>query len=242
MKVMPRTARRIACAILTLTTALPSLAGVFSVTPVRLYLTPRDRAVALTVTNEGDSEVVLQADINSWAQKSDGTDELVLTEDLILAPPILKLAPKARQVVRLALLKPADPARQLTYRLVVREVPEAAQLPPGVQVPLALALSMPVFVTPPAAKRQVDCSTSRGDAQTVALSCRNTGTAYAQVREAVIKRGDQVLARFEGGNYILPGAVKTVALKGEQPITAGEAQLAVTFDDGQSITQALTLP
>src|SRR5665647_2543281 len=65
-------------------------AGVFSVTPVRLYMTPRDRAIAVTLTNEGDSAVVLQADINSWSQKPDGTDELVLTEDLILAPPIIK--------------------------------------------------------------------------------------------------------------------------------------------------------
>ena len=64
-------------------------AGVFSVTPVRLYMAPRDRAVAVTLRNEGDTPVVLQADINVWSQKPDGTDELVLTDDLILAPPII---------------------------------------------------------------------------------------------------------------------------------------------------------
>src|SRR5659263_82986 len=201
-------------------------AGVFSVTPVRLYMTPRDRAIAVTLTNEGDTAIVLQADINSWSQKPDGSDELVLTEDLILAPPIIKLASKTRQVVRLALLKPADASRQLTYRMIIREVPEA--LPStGIQVPIALALSMPVFITPPAAKRQMDCSTSPADATAVNLRCSNTGTAYAQIREATIKRGEQTLARFEGGSYILPGASKTVSLKGEKAVTAGEAQLVV---------------
>ncbi len=216
-------------------------AGVFSVTPVRLYMTPRDRAIAVTLTNEADTAVVLQADINTWRQKPDGTDELVLTEDLILAPPIIKLAPKARQVVRLALLKPADASQQLTYRMIIREVPEA--LPDtGIQVPIALALSMPVFITPPAAKRQVACTTSRADAKALSLRCSNTGTAYAQIREAAVMRGDQALARFEGGSYILPGASKTVSLKGENAVPAGAAQLVITFDDGQNLTTSITLP
>jgi fimbrial chaperone protein len=216
-------------------------AGVFSVTPVRLYMTPRDRAIAVTLSNEADTEVVLQADINTWTQKPDGTDELVLTEDLILAPPIIKLAPKARQVVRLALLKPADASRQLTYRMIIREVPEAVPAT-GIQVPIALALSMPVFITPPVAKRQVSCTNQLADAKTLNLQCSNTGTAYAQIREATVTRGTQVLARFEGGNYILPGARKTVGLKAEQALTKGDAQLVVTFDDGQSLTTSITLP
>lgn len=215
-------------------------AGVFSVTPVRLYMLPRDRAIAVTLTNEADTEVVLQADINTWSQKPDGTDELVLTEDLILAPPIIKLAPKARQVVRLALLKPADASRQLTYRMIIREVPEARPAS-GIQVPIALALSLPVFITPAVAKRQVDCTTQHPDTKTVNLQCSNTGTAYAQIREAVVTRGNQALAKFEGGSYILPGASKTVSLKGEQ-VTPGEAKLVVTFDDGQSQTTNITLP
>ena len=66
-----------------------ALAGAFTVTPVRIYMTPRDRAVALTITNEGDSELVIQADINVWSQDGQGRDRLELTEDLILAPPIV---------------------------------------------------------------------------------------------------------------------------------------------------------
>jgi fimbrial chaperone protein len=242
MKSRLRPAATTLCGLLVAAASLPAVAGVFSVTPVRLYLNPRDRAIAVTVTNEGDTAVVLQADLNLWTQKPDGTDELVLTEDLILAPPILKLAPKAKQVVRLALLKPADPTRQTTYRMIIREVPEAQNSPDRVQLPIALALSMPVFVTPPNVRRAVDCSLQQVEPAGASVQCRNTGNAYAQVREASVRRGAQVLARFEGGHYILPGAAKSIALKSEQTLSPGAAELAVTFDDGQSIAQPITLP
>lgn len=223
--------------------AAPAQAGVFSVTPVRIYMTPRDRAVAVTITNEGDSEVVLQADLNTWSQKPDGTDEQVPTEDLILSPPIIKLAPNARQVVRLALLKPADASRQLIYRMIMREVPEAvASRDKTIQVPIALALSMPVFITPPPAKRDVSCQAERGAAQALNVSCTNNGTAYAQVREILVKRGAQVLAKFEGGTYILPGARQVMGAKAEQAIAPGAAQLNVSFDDGKSQTFDVALP
>ena len=218
-------------------------AGVFSVMPVRIYMTPRDRAVAITLTNEGNTEVALQADISVWNQKPDGTDELVLTEDLILSPPIIRLAPNARQVVRLALLKPADASRQLTYRLVVREVPEAVAPKEGqVQVPISLALSMPVFITPPVAKREVVCEAVRKDAASLQARCRNTGTAYAQVRDANLKRGTETLATFEGGTYILPGALKTLDLKATGSVGGGPAQLVVVFDDGKNQAFDVSLP
>lgn len=222
--------------------APPALAGVFSVTPVRIYMTPRDRAVAVTLTNEGDTAIALQADLHSWKQAADGTDELVLTEDLVLSPPIIKLAPRARQVVRLALARPADSAQQLTYRLIVREVPEVtAPKDQTVAVPIALALSMPVFVTPPPARRQLACEVERAGTA-VHTACRNSGSAYAQVRQVTLARGSAQLAQFEGGVYVLPGARKTVTLQGDAAIAAGDATLSVVFDDGKSETFNVKVP
>ena len=102
----------------------PVNAGVFSVTPVRIYMTPKDRAVAVTITNEGDEELVMQADLYLWKQKPDGQDDLTLTEDLFLSPPIIKWS-KSRQVVRLARLNVIKSSDQLSYRIIVREIPEA---------------------------------------------------------------------------------------------------------------------
>jgi len=223
----------------------PAAAGVFSVTPVRIYMTPRDRAVAVTITNQGDTPVVLQADLNQWTQKADGTDELTPTEDLILAPPIVKLGPKARQVVRLARLRPPDAVHQLTYRMILREIPEAVAPKDKVQVSIALALSMPVFITPPPAKPLIACGAKPAQNGELEVSCANSGSAYAQVREILVKQGERLLGRFDGGVYILPSARKVIPIKVDRPggptAPYGALQLAVSFDDGRTQTFGLKL-
>jgi fimbrial chaperone protein len=224
-----------------LAAALPVHAGVFTVNPVRMYMGPRDRALAVTITNGGDSEMVLQAESFDWSQTPDGQDQLKPTDDLVLAPPIIKIAPRGRQVVRLALVAPRDASRQLTYRIIVREVPEAAPAASAVQVQVALAMNMPVFVTPVGAKRKLDCGLTR-QAAGLRAACANQGTAYAQVRELRVLRDGQPLARFEGGPYILPGATRLIELKANQAIAPGPVQLAVRFDDGTETTTDLVLP
>lgn len=210
-------------------------AGVFSVTPVRIYMAPKDRAVAVTITNEANEPVVLQADVYEWRQSAEGEDQLTPSEDLILAPPILKLGAKAKQVVRLARLQPPDASRQLVYRLILRELPEVGPSK-GINVPIALALSMPVFITPPVAKHATSCTAVRTDGGAIAVQCANSGSAYTQVREVVVRQAGQAVGRFEGGAYILPGARKRLALEAPKPIPVGALQLVVTFDDGSSQT------
>lgn len=222
----------------------PASAGVFSVAPIRVFMTVRDRAVAITLSNEGDAEIVLQADLHGWSQRPDGSDQLVPTDDLILAPPIVKLAPKAQQVVRLALLRPPDASRQLTYRLIVREVPEAssAARTNAMEIPVALALNLPIFVSPPMARRNVTCQVQRGGPAQVQALCRNEGNAYAQVREARLRRAGAETARFEGGSYILPGVAKPIALAAGAAVPAGPAELSVAFDDGTEQVFEVAVP
>lgn len=226
------------CAAATLLLVLAAIhtafAATFTVTPVRIYMKPQDRAVAVTITNESDTPILLQADLFTWTQKPDGTDETTLTEDLVLSPPIIKLAAKGRQVVRLARVKAADQSRQLTYRMILREVPEAAAAKDKIQVAIALALSLPVFITPAPAKREVSCDATRADVETLNVACANKGSAYAQVREVVVKQGDQVLGRFEGGVYILPGARKLMPINMRNAAPGTRVQLVVTYDDGRS--------
>jgi fimbrial chaperone protein len=225
--------------------AAPAFAGQFSVTPVRIFMAPRDRATAITVTNEGDDELVMQADVYTWHQKPSGEDDLALSEDLILSPPILKLAPRSRQVVRLARVGAPSPDQQLTYRMVVREVPEARKDPgKDVRLQVALAFSLPVFITPSGLKRQLECEAQRSAADAVAVTCNNTGALYAQPRELTLSgAGGRRLAGKDSGFYILPGMKRTYELRDtDGPIPAGALKLALTFDDGSSQEYELKLP
>lgn len=222
--------------------SFPAEGGVFNVSPVRMYMGPRDRTIAVTITNGADSPTVIQAEAYEWSQTADGKDQLKASDDLVVAPPIIKLPARGRQVVRLALVAPRDASRQLTYRILMREVPEA--LPPaasGVQMQVALAMNLPVFVTPAAARRKLECQLQR-QPSALQAACSNVGTAYAQVRELRVQRNGQMLARYEGGQYILPGATQLIELKADPLPAAGTATLAVRFDDGAETTSELVLP
>ena len=222
-----------------------SHAGQFSVSPVRIQMTARDRATAITLTNEGDSELVMQADIYQWKQKPDGQDDLQLSEDLILSPPILKLQPGSRQVVRLASLRPEPSGEQQTYRLIVREIPETQVTEGAVKLQIAMAFSLPVFISPPGAKRELLCTTERGETNSIRAFCENQGTAYAQPLEFVLKGADGAkLATREAGGYVLPGIRRgfelSVPTTGRIP--AGSAQLIVRQDTGAAQTFDVTIP
>ncbi len=215
------------------TAALPALAGVFSVSPVRIYMTPKDRAVAVTITNDGDEALVMQADIYSWKQKPNGEDELTLSEDLFLSPPIIKLAGKARQVVRLAVLSPSKSKDELTYRMIIREIPEAKPAKENAELEIALAFSMPVFITPKTAKSDITCIAERTTANTVKATCENKGNAYVHPREFALKNSTgTVLATRDSGGYILPGIKRSFEIKAASGnIAGGKTKLTITLDD-----------
>lgn len=215
---------------------MPAIAGMFTVTPVRIYMSSKDRATAITVTNDGDEQLVMQADLYEWKQKPDGQDDLILTEDLFLSPPIIKLAPNSRQVVRLAMMQAPMQGRELTYRMIVREIPEARPPKEGSLVQIALAFSMPVFITPPGAKGKLDCTVARTAADTVKAVCENTGTAHTHpVALALTNSSGDRIAGEDSGAYILPDIKRSFDLKRKEGrIPAGKATLVVSFANGTS--------
>lgn len=175
----------------------------------------------------------MQADLYLWKQKPGGDDELTPTEDLFLSPPIIKLAGGARQVVRLARLKPATPPEELNYRMIVREVPEARPAT-TVQVQVALAISLPIFITPPRAKAAISCTAERLSENAVNAVCGNTGSAHALIANLSLteESGQQLVTRDSGG-YILPGIKRGFELKrAEGAIPGGKGKLSVTLSDG----------
>jgi len=222
----------------------PVYASPFSVSPVRIYMKPKDKAVAVTITNDGDKELVMQADLYSWKQKTDGKDELELTEDLLLTPPIIKLPGKSRQVVRLARLHRTKTDQQQTYRMVVREIPEALPSTGNLQLQIAIAFSLPVFITPPNAKYKLDCTASRSAVDTVSVTCENTGKAYAQLVELGLSSSSgQTFNGHISGGYILPTIKRSFDIKSEnnKPIPSGTSKVNFRLDDGSTQSFDVTL-
>ncbi len=126
--------------------ALPACAGSFSIDPVRIRLSEAQTSAVMRVENRGDAAITVQLQAMSWSQ-SDNRDQLAISRELLATPQVFRLRPGQVQVVRVALLRPVDAKRELSYRLLLDEVPPApAKDFRGLQ--MALRISMPVFVQP----------------------------------------------------------------------------------------------
>ena len=105
--------------------SMPAHAGSFSISPIRLDLVRWPRTAALTVRND-EREALVQAEVMLWEQV-DGEDRLTPTRDLLVSPAVFTLPPNGSQLVRVALRSlPADVTRELSYRLILQEVPQPA--------------------------------------------------------------------------------------------------------------------
>lgn len=114
-----------------------SAAGAFSVTPVKIHMGARERAVAIQVVNLQDAPLELRAEV---LVRSAPAQDLEPSDDFVLSPPVLRLAPRARQVVRLVRLAPVVRGE---YRLFLREVPQPG---PHTGMRIRLVLNIPVLV------------------------------------------------------------------------------------------------
>src|SRR5215475_8867520 len=85
-----------------LAAAGPAAASSISVAPIRVELSSGKRTAVLTVRNQDESPVVVQARPAAWSQR-DGEDQLDDTHDLVVTPPIFTIAGKGSQVLRVAL-------------------------------------------------------------------------------------------------------------------------------------------
>jgi fimbrial chaperone protein len=223
--------------------AAPVLAGSFQASPTRLQMTLRERATSLHLANTGQETLVLHAEVMRWTQDMQGKDVLEPSNDLVLSPPVVTLAPGMQQVVRLARLTPPDTQSPPSYRLIVREVASATDAPQAAagQVPFLLAMSLPVFISPAHPVRRWSCVAASPGTQLV-VDCTNEGNVFARVLRMALGDPARPLARFSGATYVLPGARQRFVLQAEPGGAATAQTLTLWFDDGSSTTMAIAMP
>jgi fimbrial chaperone protein len=188
--------------------ALPAaFAGTFTISPLRLDFADKSGMAVLTVRNEDATPVVVQTQGLAWSQEG-GQDALNPSRDLLISPAVFTLPPGASQLVRVALRRGVDPARELTYRVLLQEVPQTAS-PDFNGLQVVLRLSVPVFVEPLApAAPQVAWSASREADGRIAVSARNDGSAHLRIHRFAVKTADGAATVLEQPElaYVLPGS------------------------------------
>lgn len=221
--------------------ACPAHAGSFSVNPVRVTLSAQQSVAALSVRNVGTEPSVIQLETYTWTQQG-GQDQLATTQQILATPPILMIPPGATRIIRVGLLRPADPHRELTYRLILREVPPPHPIAQALRV--ALRISLPVFVDPPhPVAAQLQWRALRMPDGHLQLEAQNGGTAHIQLsRLEVLSQGSKTpLAVRQTADYVLPGSTRDWALEAANLPAAGTL-LHVTAETDSGTGQAdLTL-
>jgi fimbrial chaperone protein len=188
----------------------PARAGTFSISPLRVELSSAGQPGSLTIRNQEDAPVVVQAEAMLWEQV-DGEDRLTPTRDVLVSPQVFTLPASGSQLVRVALRRPADAARELSYRLILTEVPQQAS-PGFTGLSVALRLSLPIFVAPAApAEPRLEWSATRAADGAIAVTAHNAGLAHAKVLGFSIAPagGGPVDVPQDVTAYLLPGQSRT---------------------------------
>jgi fimbrial chaperone protein len=216
-------------------------AGSFTVDPVRITLSGTQRVAAITVHNDGAEPSVIQLQTLRWTQQA-GKDTLAASTQILATPPIFTLQPGASQIVRVGLLRAPDAQRELTYRLILREVPPPRPIAQGLRV--ALAVSMPVFVTSirPSFANIEWHAAALADGR-ILLQATNTGRAHVQIGELELSSagGTSPFIRQSVATYVLPGNTRAWMLKGAPGVAAGAVIRMVAQTDGGELRASLTL-
>jgi len=205
----------------------------FNVNPVRVYLDGKTRSGTIVVESLSDEVLTIQASMNAWTQQ-DGRDDLIVpTEDMMVSPPIFKIQPRSRQVVRVGNLKKPDASREGAYRLYLEEVPPPRK--PGDEgITVSMRISLPIFIAPASGRVQsaLKWKAVPVDAKNFDLVFSNSGTGHIQISAISIRLQDGfVLAENpEMMTYILPGQSHTFKLKTKKPWTNEPLRVMIKSD------------
>ncbi|MBN3781029.1 molecular chaperone [Burkholderia sp. Ac-20345] len=206
----------------------------FQVSPVRVDLSPEQSSSALTVRNDGDEPVIVQAQTMRWSQVG-GRDHYETTTDILATPPIFTIKPGSTQILRVGVLRPPNSETELSYRLYLQEVP--ARPRPGFQgLQVALRLGIPVFArNRTRSSPDLSWKIEQLDGERVRVQLTNEGVAHVQVTDfsLVLPDGKGPVAAQQVSAYVLPMQQREWVLATTQAINTARIRIRAYTDVGK---------
>ena len=126
-----------------------------------------------------------QVDVVAWSQNDEEREIYTPTDELLAVPPLFTLKPGEQQVVRIGLMRAADPEKELSYRVFFTELePPEIEEQTVSSVNIRLRFGVPVFVAPlaPAAPGVEFIGLQTIDGHRF-MELRNTGNVRVKVNE-----------------------------------------------------------
>jgi len=194
--------------------------------PIDPVLEADQQASALWLENRGNETANLQIRVFAWSQNG-FSDQYQNQRDVIGSPPVAKIEPGQKQLVRLTRTRDIPPGQELAYRIIIDEIPAprpavADNGATAAAIRFQMRYSVPLFAygaglwSRPDSTRQRDpkgMGLPQLSWRTVAVAgqpyveVRNQGAVHARLTDVSIKQGSQARPLVEGLlGYVLPGA------------------------------------
>jgi fimbrial chaperone protein len=215
--------------LLVLATEIATAQSSFTVTPLRVDLTPHASAAIVDVINTSPGPLTLQVQQRAWVQ-SDGRDGQAETRDLILSPPVFTLQPGEKQVVRIAMRGAPEARRERPYRLIISEVPtpQLRATPDASVFRIALRMDLPLFVA--AVQATAADPAYSLDTANARLTVSNGGTSHIRYTDFVVLQAGRKVAELPIFT-VLPGGHRTFELPRDR-VGAGELRVQADSNAG----------
>ena len=181
-------------------------AGTIGVSPVRVTLSDSQKIGSLSVRNDGAEPVTMQMEVLSWSQR-EGNAVFAATRELLANPPIFTIPAGSSQLVRVGLRRAPDVQRELTYRVILQELPPPPN-PDLTGARMTLRISLPVFVSPEIEAKPVllwqAVRTSQG---ALKISLSNKGNGHIQIKnfKLLLLDSAQPWVTLQASDYVLAG-------------------------------------
>lgn len=212
------------------------------VTPVRLQLLENQKITSFEITNEADEPLTAQLHVVKWTQH-EGKDVHEKTKDILITPPIVKIAPHETQLVRVGLLIPRDPKKGGTYRVVINEVQEPSDVPfQGIKT--ILEIRVPLLVSPliPSLPSAV-VSAHHSDKKEIKVKLLNKGLSHLVLHTIILKKEGEEKPLVEKTiyDYVIPFQSKEWSLDVPESFKGNTIHILVKTDQGD-ISSVVQLP
>jgi fimbrial chaperone protein len=204
-RVIPRhLGSRVSAALLACAMAFMAQAGNFQLTPIYGEVAPGQSVLTYTITNGGDTPIVVQIDAMAWEQDPASGDRELPTTALVIAPRMLTVAPGERRPARIA-LRDRNRNREAAFRVTVKEVP-APPVPGATQLRTIVAQNVPLVFTVAGEPGPLDWQARLQPDGRLHLQVGNPGARFLRVVDiAIVDPRGAILAERDGGAYVLAG-------------------------------------
>ncbi|MFG1173360.1 molecular chaperone [Erwiniaceae bacterium CAU 1747] len=199
--------------------------------PIDPKIASGDQATELWMENRGDSTTLMQVRVFLW-QQNNGQDQYQTQQQVLASPPMVRIEPGKKQLVRLVKQTPVAANEEKAFRILIDEIPSpqpqnSAQNQAGLN--FQMRYTVPLFVygqgaSPSSSQPQLAWRLINQEGHQ-ALEITNSGNGHARLSHVVLG-GRSVSDSLLG--YVLPHSSNIFPLSFP---ASGNAELSAQLSD-----------